>query len=72
MAGGLLDRDAVVRTTVALLLLRRDFAGHEPLWRRAAAKAVAFLAQTFGCTPEAVRAWLKELETRFLSPAATP
>ena len=72
MAGGLLDRDAVVRTTVALLLLRRHFADQQPLWRRAAGKAVAFLAHTFGCDVAAVQAWLKELEMKLMAAPATP
>jgi Ca-activated chloride channel homolog len=68
MAGGLLDRDAVVRTTVALLVLRRRFPDYEPLWRRAAGKAVNFLAQSFGCDAGTVREWVKQLEARLLAP----
>lgn len=68
MAGGLLDRDAVVRTVVALLLLRSHFADRQALWRRAAAKAAMFLAHTFGCPPADVERWLKDLEARLLAP----
>ena len=68
MAGGLLDRDAVVRTVVALILLRSHFADRQSLWRRAAAKAVLFLAHTFGCPLADVERWLKDLEARLLTP----
>ena len=72
MAGGLLDRDAVVRTTVALLLLRRHFADQQALWRRAAGKAVTFLAHTFGCDVATVQAWLKELAARLMVAPVVP
>jgi hypothetical protein len=66
--GGLLDRDAVVRTVVALLLLRSHFADRQSLWRRAAAKAVTFLGQAFGLAPLKVESWLKDMEARLLTP----
>ena len=60
------DADVVVRTTTALLVLRDRFADREPLWRRAAAKAVRFLEQTTGRSAAEVRAWLKDLESKLL------
>jgi Ca-activated chloride channel family protein len=67
-AGGLPHRDAIVTTVMVLLLLRDRFAAREPMWRRAAGKALGYLARAVGHGAEDVRAWMKELEGKLLSP----
>ena len=62
--------DAVVRTATALLVLRDRFAAREPLWRRAAAKAVRYLEQATGRSAADVRAWLKDLESKLFPTSA--
>ncbi len=63
------DAAAVVRTATVLLLLRDRFAAREPLWRRAAAKAVRYLENALGRSAADVRAWLKDLEAKLQSGA---
>ena len=53
---------AVVRTAMSVMLLRAKFGDHEPLWRRAAGKALAYLAKALGTDLAAVNAWLREVE----------
>ena len=67
-AGGLPHRDAIVTTVMVLLLLRDRFAAREPMWRRAAGKALGYLARAVGHSAADVRAWMRELEGKLLSP----
>ena len=49
---------SLIGTVKALVLLRTAFDGDQPVWRRAAAKAVRFLAEATGRPTADVTAWL--------------
>jgi Ca-activated chloride channel family protein len=52
------------RTAIILLALRTQFGSREPLWRRAAQKALHWIAHTTHLQSTEVRIWLDRLETQ--------
>lgn len=65
------DRERVVGTVMALLLLSVKFAGRQASWRRAARKATReFLAAALGQSASAAEAWLDTLRVQFPPAAA--
>jgi hypothetical protein len=58
------DRDAAVRTAIALCILAKHFADREPLWRRADRKGRKYLAKVMSLRAPEVDAWLSSLVLR--------
>lgn len=60
---GTVDRDQLDRlraTLLALVLLHKAFAAEQPTWRRAHAKAVAWVCKVTGSDPVAVQAFVED------------
>jgi Ca-activated chloride channel family protein len=58
------DQSRIIQTTIVLLILNKRFSDREALWRRAAQKAVRWIAQESGSKTREVSACLKGLESQ--------